>query len=192
MPGWRVERTPRAASGAVSSALGGSPFMPPPSQGVERRLERRAGRAGSRWVLRALVIGGLAGAAWLLTGAAAHAAGPELEPVSGSSLETAFGAAKPATGDEPVVGGLLKAAVQPLESGPEIHDRVVTSIHTDSVSVQTDDEAAIDAKPLDQDRRSVTAPLRTSGGETGDRAEAEGNAVAPVPAELPPPGTPAA
>ncbi|SNT02877.1 hypothetical protein SAMN06264365_1341, partial [Actinoplanes regularis] len=186
MPGWRVERTTRAASGAVSCTFGGSMLMPARSQGAERRLERRAGRAGSRWVLRSLVIGGLAGAAWLLTGAAAHAAGPELEPVNGSFLGTA-------TGDEPVAGGLLKAAAQPLESKPETHGQIATSILTGSTPVQTYD-TAIDANPLDQDqgRRSVTAPPRASGGETGDRAEAEGNAVAPVPAELPPPGTPAA
>ncbi|GIF11555.1 hypothetical protein [Actinoplanes teichomyceticus] len=84
MPGWRVERTPRAALRSVPAAHGGFPPMPPHSQGAERRPERRAGRAGHRWVLRALVIGGLAGVAWLLTAAAAHAAGPGAEPVTGS------------------------------------------------------------------------------------------------------------
>ncbi|AEV81045.1 Polycystic kidney disease protein 1-like 3 [Actinoplanes sp. SE50] len=81
MAGWRVERTPRTASRSVPVTPGGSPLMPPHSQGAERRPERRAGRAGSRWVLRAFVVGGLAGAAWLLTGAAAHAAGTGAEPV---------------------------------------------------------------------------------------------------------------
>jgi hypothetical protein len=54
--------------------VGDSALMPPASQGVEQRSERHARRAGSRWALRTFVIGGLAGAAWLLSGAAAHAA----------------------------------------------------------------------------------------------------------------------
>jgi hypothetical protein len=64
------------AGHSLSSALPAdvTALMPPASQGVEQRSERHAGRTGSRWGLRALVIGGLAGAAWLLTGAAAHAA----------------------------------------------------------------------------------------------------------------------
>ncbi|MGA5305223.1 hypothetical protein ACPCHT_35315 [Nucisporomicrobium flavum] len=46
--------------------------MPPPSQGAERQ-RRRSGRTGSPWGLRVLVVGGIAGAAWLLSGAAAQA-----------------------------------------------------------------------------------------------------------------------
>src|SRR6201999_3868177 len=86
MTGWGVERPVRTAVPASPVApTGVRTFMPPRSQGAEQRTERHAGR----WGLRALVIGGLAGAAWLLTGAAAHAAdrvpAPE-SPSLGASL----------------------------------------------------------------------------------------------------------
>src|SRR4051794_41779181 len=77
MTGWGVERKPRTAYPAPSGGpTGVSALMPPHSQGAERPTERRAGR----WGLRALVIGGLAGAAWLLTGAAAHPPDPDPAP----------------------------------------------------------------------------------------------------------------
>ncbi|MDQ3831175.1 MAG: hypothetical protein M3361_18130, partial [Candidatus Tectomicrobia bacterium] len=59
---WEVERTQRTASASVPP-VGASTLMPPHSQGAEPRTERCAERTGSRWGLRALVIGGLAGAA---------------------------------------------------------------------------------------------------------------------------------
>ncbi|WP_143162594.1 hypothetical protein [Couchioplanes caeruleus] len=88
--------------------------MPPHSQGAERRR----GRSGSRWGLRALVVGGLAGAAWLLSGAAAHATDhdPATDVLSaGSSL---LGAVVHGGGaDAPVADRILKTAVKPWESG---------------------------------------------------------------------------
>jgi hypothetical protein len=193
MPGWRVERTPRTASRSAMDTRGGSPLMPPHSQGAERRTERRAGRTGSRWVLRALVIGGLAGAAWLLTGAAAQAAGPDPEPVTGSFFGTVLDDVVPATGNEPMVGELLKAAVQPLESVPENHHRVLT-LPADpdrvlSEPMQADDEA------LGEVLRTAPETLRTSSGDPDDQAqpEIEGDAAESMaePA-APAPATPAA
>ncbi|BCJ43654.1 hypothetical protein GCM10010168_40370 [Actinoplanes ianthinogenes] len=154
MPGWRVERTPRTASRSVPVTPGGSPLMPPHSQGAERRPERRAGRAGSRWVLRALVVGGLAGAAWLLTGAAAHAAGPGPEPITGSWFGAVTENVERATGHESVVGELLKAAVQPLESVPEIP--------------QYDSSAE---EPLDEVLPEAAAPLRASSEDADDEKQ---------------------
>ncbi|WP_436525046.1 hypothetical protein [Actinoplanes sp. HUAS TT8] len=179
MTGWRVERTPRTASGSAPVTPGGSPLMPPQSQGAERRPERRAGRTGSRWVLRALVIGGLAGAAWLLTGAAANAAEPDTEPLPGS----AFGIVldddvEPATtwfdsNREPVVSELLKAAVQPLESVPKAHQHVLTTLLEAAdeplEDLVVDDEPAIDAESPGNAPRSALAPLRSSSGYADDR-----------------------
>jgi hypothetical protein len=75
MAGSGIERTSRPAPSG--SPAGASELMPPHIQGAERRTGRRA-----RWSLRALVIGGLTGAAWLLTGATAHTADRDAEPVA--------------------------------------------------------------------------------------------------------------
>ena len=72
MTGLGVERMRTAFPLPSVLPAGVSALMPPHIQGAERRTEHRARR--TRWGLRALVVGGLAGAAWLLTGAAAHAA----------------------------------------------------------------------------------------------------------------------
>ncbi|MFC3989860.1 hypothetical protein ACFOZ6_15435, partial [Actinoplanes siamensis] len=208
MAGWRVERTPRATSGPVPSTRGGSPLAPPHHQGAGRRPERRAGRAGHRWVLRALVIGGLAGVAWLLTGAAAHAAGPEAEPVAGSLFGTTTDDAEPVAENEPVVGELLKAAVQPLEPVPEIHQRVLTVLSEESAlfakrapgtpdpAVESpvsgtpapvegpveDDESSIDAEPLGDALLTATAPLQAGGGDAAgqERPVAESDVTGPA------------
>jgi hypothetical protein len=81
--------------------------MPPASQGVEQRSERPAGRTGRRWGLRAVVVGGLAGAAWMLSGAAAHAA-------ENTSAEQATGLAvlSPARTVEPLVPDLGDEAAE--------------------------------------------------------------------------------
>jgi hypothetical protein len=156
----RVERTARRSS---AIAHGGSPLMPSHSQGAERRPERRAGRTGSRWLLRALVVGGLVGVVWLLTGSAAQAADPGGGP-SGAPLGSLPDDVATAAGVEPTVGELLEAAVQPPESAPENHrNPVVTSILTTPETVG--------ALP-----RTATASPRTSGGTAGDRA-------LPVPSE---------
>jgi hypothetical protein len=123
---WRVERTSRAAFPMPSGAsIGDCSLMPPPSQGAERRTERRARPAGSRWGLRALVIGGLAGAAWLLTGTAAHAADHDAAAAGPSLLGSVV------SGDiaEPTVSTVLQAAAQPLESDRPAHR------HHDAVSL---------------------------------------------------------
>ncbi|GAA2680651.1 hypothetical protein [Actinoplanes palleronii] len=196
MPGWRVERKPRTASRFVPDAPGSSPLMPPHSQGAERRTERRAGRTGSRWALRALVISGLAGAAWLLTGAAAHAAGTDSEPDSGFQLGTMSDDAEPATGNEYVVSELLKAAVQPLESVPETHRVLTFPTGSDGVPSETvdEDEPAIDVELFDEVRRPATAPLRTSGGDADDqeRAEPGSDTADAVPVMVVPAGVPKA
>jgi hypothetical protein len=113
MTEWVVERMPRTANPAPSgSPTGGSALMPPHSQGAERRTERRAGR----WGLRVLVIGGLAGAAWLLTGAAAHAA--DRDPASGGSLLGSSPIGSVVNGDTThlAVPRILQAVARPLES----------------------------------------------------------------------------
>jgi hypothetical protein len=126
MTGWGVERTARTAFPASVPPVA-STLMPPHSQGAERRTERRAGRTGSRWGLRALVIGGLAGAAWLLTGAAAHAAdrAPATEgSLLGSSL---IGSVVDGDAAAPAVNRVLKAAAQPLVSDHPAQKNHVTS-----------------------------------------------------------------
>ncbi len=92
MTGREVERTARPAHRPSSGPADDSTPMPPHSQGAERRAERRSGRTGSRWGLRALVVGGLAGAAWLLSGAAAHAADQDLVPDVLSAGQPVLGA----------------------------------------------------------------------------------------------------
>ncbi|MFC7528959.1 hypothetical protein [Actinoplanes sp. GCM10030250] len=197
MASWGVEREERTACRSLI-AHGDSALMPSQSQGAERRTERRAGR----WVLRALVVGGLAGAAWLLTGTAAQAADQESEP-SGSLLGSALRSVATVSGEDAAVGELLKAAVQPLESAPKSHRRhAVTSILTApervlSGPVETLDEVvhdgtAIDAEPAGAVLRTVTAPLRTSGGPAGHRTGTEPAEPAaepvtePEPAEITP------
>jgi hypothetical protein len=92
---------------------GVSALMPPHSQGAERRTESRDRR--TRWGLRFLVLGGLAGAAWLLTGTAAHAADRADGPTS-SLLGSVVG-----VGDSAGVSGLRTAAAQPLEPISRVH-----------------------------------------------------------------------
>jgi hypothetical protein len=98
MAGSWIERTSRPMPSG--SPTGAATLMPPHIQGAERRAGRRA-----RWGLRALVIGGLTGAAWLLTGAAAQTTEREAEP------------ARPAVTHEQ--GGTTVDATVPLEvAGP--------------------------------------------------------------------------
>jgi hypothetical protein len=145
----------RAAQAAYRSApvrpTGARSLMPPHSQGAERRTAHPAGHTGSRWGLRALVIGGLAGAAWLLTGAAAHAA--DRDPtVGGISLGTSL-IGSVVDGDDhsiAVVDRVLKAAVKPLE--PDHHHR--SSSHTDADSAPSGITGVV---------REPTAPLRPVG-----------------------------
>ena len=116
MTGLAVERLWRAASPSSPSPAEVSTPLPPHIQGAERQR--------SRWGLRLLVVVGLAGAAWLLTGAAAHAADRTGEP-DGSLLGAVVGGDATAP-----VSGLLAAAAQPLEAVPAHHQqhRVVSDI----------------------------------------------------------------
>ncbi|MDI6099047.1 hypothetical protein QLQ12_30430 [Actinoplanes sp. NEAU-A12] len=198
MTGREVERDERTASRSSAITRGGSPLMPSHSQGAERRPERRAGHTGSRWLLRALVIGGLAGVAWLLTGSAAHAADQGDEP-SGSLLGPV---PQFATETE-----LLEAAVQPPESTPKNHrPHAVTSILTAPEQVLSGpvamldevlldevahDGSAIDAKTAGVPRRTATPSPRASGGtaDDGTLPVSAGTVAEPVfelPAEISP------
>ncbi|MEV6599050.1 hypothetical protein AB0M36_19655 [Actinoplanes sp. NPDC051346] len=179
MTGWRVERKPRPACRPSAVLSTGPALMPPHSQGAERR---RGCRSGSRWGLRALVVGGLAGAAWLLSGAAAHAA--DHDPASdvlstGSSL---LGAVVHGVGaDGPAVDRVLKTAAKPLESGgdrtgahsgglltqPARDLGVVTTIPAivrtvgEVAQVSKDTGAALGG--VDRVVRGITAPVRLTG-----------------------------
>jgi hypothetical protein len=119
------------------------------------------------------VIGGLAGAAWLLTGAAAHAADRADEP-TGSLLGSGL------TGDVTTpVSGLLTAAVRPLEARPAHHHRhhVVADIlevpqrvltrPVDTVRKIADDTTGttVDSATggVDLVLREVSGPLRHTG-----------------------------
>ncbi|WP_433299568.1 hypothetical protein ACQP2F_00150 [Actinoplanes sp. CA-030573] len=145
MTGLGVERVARAACPPPSvRPTDVSPSLPPLIQKAERRR--------SRWGLRLLVVGGLAGAAWLLTGAAAHAADRSDEP-TGSLLGAVVGSDATAP-----VSGLLTAAAQPLEAVPAHHKHDVV------------------ADLLDVPKRVLTRPVETVGkvahGSTGTTVDA--------------------
>lgn len=89
-------------------------FMPPASQGVEQRSERHAGRTGLRWGLRTVVVGGLAGAAWMLSGAAAHAA----QDASAAPVTGGLAALSPVRNLDPLVPDL----------GDEADERIVKPV----------------------------------------------------------------
>ncbi len=170
MTGWGVERQPRTAylSASVPS-VGVSPLMPPHSQGAERPREHRARRTGSRWGLRVLVVGGLAGVAWLFSVAAAHAAdrdpATEGQP-SGSSLigSVVHGDDQ----DRPAVNRILKAATRSLESGRR-HGLgsapVLPMTLAGTLGEATHDKSAADSAlgGVDGVARELTAPLRPTG-----------------------------
>jgi hypothetical protein len=197
MTGWRVEREPRTAFPSPVPPVGAPAHMPPSSQGAERRGERRSGRTGARWGLRALVVGGLAGAAWLLTGAAAHAAdrdsAPELNPL-GSSL---IGAVVDGDTAPPAIDRVLQAADQPLEPHrpARTHDvtssvvtaparvlaqpvRVVTETLDEVTRVTRTNDATTALGAVDRVVREVSGPLRLTGGPADPRQ------LAPVTAPL--------
>ncbi|MBM2616839.1 hypothetical protein JIG36_14860 [Actinoplanes sp. LDG1-06] len=180
MTGLGVERMPRAAYPLPSDApAGDSTPLPPHIQGAERRSENRARHTGIRWGLRVLVVGGLAGAAWLLTGTAAqaadHADGPD-----GSLLGSVLGS----DADSPVLG-LLQAAAQPLENTrPAHHQRHIVADILDvprqvlTRPAETDDDPAghdssgttVDALTgIDKVLGEVAAPHRPTGEAAPDQ-----------------------
>ena len=175
MMGQGVERMPRAAYPLPSTPpTGAATPLPPHIQGAERQMERRARHTASRWALRVLVVGGLVGAAWLLTGAAAQAADRVGEP-EGSLLGPVVNgdAAAPVT-------GLLMAAAQPLETVPahqhkhdvvadilEVPQRVLTRpVVTVREVVHGHSGTIVDAAAggVDLVLREVVGPLRLTGG----------------------------
>jgi hypothetical protein len=138
--------------------------MPPHSQGAERRTERHASRTSTRWGLRALVIGGLAGAAWLLTGAAAHAA--DRDPAPAGSLLGASLIGSVVDGDtaQPAVNRILYAAARSLES-----DRTADRHH--------DTDAILALGGAGRVVQEITRPLRLTDGP-------DDSSLAPVRAPL--------
>jgi hypothetical protein len=163
MTGRKVERAARTAYRSASvPSTGVSPLMPPHSQGAERRQEHRAGHTGSRWGLRVLVIGGLAGAAWLLTGAAAHAA--DRDPAGGglSLGSSLIGSVVHGDGHSaPVVGRVLKAAVKPLESNHHRRSGSAAAVPDQVAHSSSDADSALGG--VVGVVRELTAPLHLSG-----------------------------
>jgi hypothetical protein len=182
MTGWGVERKPRTARlvSTWDEPTGDSALMPPHSQGAERRTERPARHTGSRWGLRTLVIGGLAGAAWLLTGAAAHAADRTPAPDGPGFLGSVV------SGDiaaQPTVGRILQAAAQPLEIDRVAHrhhrtpvlDVPIRVLYRPATTVthqhrqHTGSTAVLDG--VDRAIREITGPLRLTGGPADSSPE---------------------
>jgi hypothetical protein len=162
MTGSGVERMRTAFPLPSGPPAGVSALMPPHIQGAERRTEHRARR--TRWGLRVLVVGGLAGAAWLLTSAAAYAADRADGP-TGSLLGSILG-----DGESSPVSGLLTAAAQPLESISPVHEHHVV------------------AAVLDIPRRALAGPLERHGAKSHDHTrtsiDAAAGAVDHVPGEV--------
>ncbi len=171
MTGWVVERI--RTTPATVMPVGARTPMPPHSQEAERRTRR------TRWGLRALVIGGLAGAAWLLTGSAAQAADHEATPgdLPGSSL---IGAVVNGDTAPPVVDRILKVAAQPLDHSRPARERVPVEVLTetldDTPSGTADADSALGA--VDRVVREIAGPLRLPGGP------ADSQPLAPVAAPI--------
>jgi len=121
-----------------------------------------------RWGLRALVIGGLAGAAWLLTGTVAQAADQD----AGAAGPSLLGSVVAGDIAQPTVTNVLQAAAQPLESGRSAHRhhgpvsllpvpaRALTAL---SGAVPDRSTGATGASVV-RVVRGITAPLRLAGG----------------------------
>ncbi|WP_157411009.1 hypothetical protein [Actinoplanes rectilineatus] len=127
----------------------GSALMPFHNQGTARSPERRAVLTGHRWVLRVLVVGGLAGAAWLLTGTTAQAADPAGVPV---------GAVAEMPGSEPAAG-----EPRPTSS--------VADLWAVSVSPQAGGNTVDEAPPVTAG--AGARPVATPSGETPRAGAAE-------------------
>lgn len=190
MTGLGAERASRVAYPSLSAPPAGDPTpLPPHIQGAERWPGNRAQHTGARWGLRVLVVGGLAGAAWLLTGAAAQAADRADGP-DGSLLGSVTG-----TDVTSPVTGLLQAAVQPLENTrPAHHDRHVVADILDvprqalAHPVRTLDDAHDTPRTIVDDAwpgagaipAEVGAPLRLTGDTASDQHSSD-----PQSSELP-------
>jgi hypothetical protein len=178
MTGLVVERLRTAFRLPSVPVAGVSTLMPPHIQGAERRMERRVRR--TRWGLRALVLGGLAGAAWLLTGAAAQAAGQTDGPAG-----SLFGLV---AGDGSSVSGLRSVADQPLESDfpvLEVPQRVRTRpAETFRDHARNPIDPALG--PVDHVRGELAGPTRLTGIPVGSGSATpeEGGAPAFLPAAI--------
>lgn len=163
MTGWGVERMPRTAIPASVGPTGVRVLMPPHSQGAERYVARRPGRTGHRWGLRVLVVGGLAGAAWLLTGAAAHAADRAPVPEGPSLGSGLLGAVVTGDNAPATVVRVLQAATRPLESDHRTHRHGTASL--------LDVPARVLSRPVGTlaDTLSEVTPARTTGVDTALR-----------------------
>jgi hypothetical protein len=157
-----VERTARPACRLSTGPADDSTPMPPHSQGAERLQERHGGRTGSRWGLRALVVGGLAGAAWLLSGAAAQAADQDLVPGVLSA-------------GQPVLGAVTDGAeLRDSDVLPVVHRVIRTAEAAAEETTEATAEDVVAAIPLrivpianeagdDSIVRDLTAPDRLAG-----------------------------
>jgi hypothetical protein len=178
MTGRGVERGFRAVRPSVSvPPTGVSTSLPPHIQGAERRTENRARHTGVRWGLRVLVVGGLAGVAWLLTGAAAQAADRADGP-AGSLL----GAVVDGDTVQPVTDLRTAAAQPPGAVRPAYQKHCQHHVVTDVVDVprrvlsrpvaavdelvRGHNRSLVDAVARDVDRvlREVAGPVRLTGG----------------------------
>jgi hypothetical protein len=186
MTGWGVERTPRTAHRpSPVSPAGVSALMPPPSQGAERRKERHATRTGSRWGLRVLVIGGLAGAAWLLTGAAAHAADRDPAPEGSLLGSPLVGSVLHGGAARPMVSRVLQAAVRPLEPDHHVHEQhkiadrgSAPTLIVGTLTEVTNGMTHSTVGEVTRVVRDLTAPIRLTGGPSDSRQ------IAPVSAPV--------
>ncbi|MEV6634439.1 hypothetical protein AB0M54_27200 [Actinoplanes sp. NPDC051470] len=174
MTGWVIERTPLGtlASSVAPTSAPTTP-MPPHSQGAERR--------GRRWALRAFVIGGLAGAAWLLTGAAAQAA--DHDPAT--EVSSLVGTVLTGSSTETPVDRVLQAATRPLDTDRPAtrKDRRVTAVLDEPLKVvgavaHAKDDAAPVLSTADHVVRDLTGPSRLTDGATDPEQ------IAPVAAPL--------
>ncbi len=160
MTGWGVERTTRTAFPSAVAPVGARTPMPPHNQGAERRTRR------TRWGLRALVIGGLAGAAWLLTGSAAQAADHDATPggLLGSSL---IGAVVDGNTASPVVDRIRKVAARPLDRPVAPVEALTETLDEVTSSGTTDADSTLGA--VDRVVREISGPLRLTGGPADSR-----------------------
>jgi hypothetical protein len=180
MPRWKVERASRTAFPAAVAPLG-----PSRTPGADRPT---AHRPVIRWGLRTLVIGALAGAAWLLTGAAAQAADHDPTAVGANPGSSLIDAAEPGDATEPAATEILQAAAQPLDPGrPALAhprpgstlDRPDRALAAPVVTVaETIDEATPQQDVADGDPavegtgrvdREITGSLRLTGGPVDSR-----------------------
>jgi hypothetical protein len=176
MAGSEVERTSRAASRPASvPSAGAAASLLPASQAVEGRPGRLAGRTGLRWGLRTLVIGGFAGAAWLLSGAAAHAAEPSTVGPTGpaAEAETLVEVSSWGRSMVPLGNGLGNEAAGRRAADVRTVSTLVTGVLAELPGSAADRPSRLDpARPVDQ-------PSGVSG--EADRIPADPAPVVPVP-----------